>query len=99
MIFWKNPLHFYNKLYSGKITKSIDNLIKNLDFNFTVYFNSEIFNSPEKEVPLVDRQYALQILFELAMQRGTITAMMEMISLLLMMSDKIDHSTVNRFVT
>lgn len=46
----------------------------------------------------MDRQYALQILFELAMQRGTVTAMMEMISLLLTMSDKNDNLAGNRFV-
>lgn len=46
----------------------------------------------ESGIPLVDRQYALQILFELAIQRGTITAMLDMILLLLTLSEKNDNS-------
>ncbi len=58
---------------------------------------SEGIEGRERKVPLVDRQYALQILFELALQRGTITAVIEMVSLLLTLAEK-SKSSDNRLV-
>lgn len=52
------------------------------------FIYSEVMNSSEREVPLVDRHYALQILLELAVQRGTITAVLDMVMLLLTLSEK-----------
>lgn len=61
-------------------------------------FCRKLINSSEHEIPLIDRQYALQILFELAIQRGTITALLDMILLLIILSEKNDHSSENRFI-
>lgn len=56
----------------------------------------EVINNSEKEVPLIDRHYALQILLELAIQQGTITAVLDMVLLLLTMSEKNNSIPDNR---
>lgn len=91
-ILWINLRYFCNKLYLGTKVKNrkFCTFISRVPIITKFYFYSEIMNAADQEIPLVDRQYALQILFELAIQRGTITAMLDMILLLLNLSEKND---------
>lgn len=62
------------------------------------YYNfSEVMSGIERKVPLLDRHYSLQILLELAIQRGTITAVMDAVTLLLNLSEKNSSVVDNRY--
>ena len=54
-------------------------------------------NGVECKVPLVDRHYSLQILLELAIQRGTITAVLDTVLLLLSLAEKNYSANDNRY--
>jgi E3 ubiquitin-protein ligase HERC2 len=56
-----------------------------------------VINSVERKVPLMDRHYSLQILLELAIQRGTITAILDAVLLLLTLSEKNSSVVDNRY--
>lgn len=59
---------------------------------------SKTNGTTERKIPLIDRQYALQILLELALQRGTITAVLEIVLLLLTLSENNGSSFDNLYV-
>lgn len=53
-------------------------------------------NNIGRDVPFIDKHYALKILLEIAMQRGTVSAMLEMVLLLLTVSNKNSSLQDNR---
>lgn len=95
--FLQQVILWYDNIKNLK-TMFILKIYKIMYFFLYIFAFSDVADSSSRKIPLVDRQYALRILLELAIQRGTITALIDMILLLLILSERKDCLSDNRLV-